>query len=366
MKEIGIMEVGGFKVGHAQNLEAGTGLTVILLDHMSPAGLDVRGGGPASRESQILNPLMTAEGINAVVLSGGSAFGLDAAGGVQKYLEERGEGFAVGPIRVPLVCQSCVFDLGCGRYDVRPDAAMAYQACENASYDAPKEGNVGAGTGCTVGKIMGIERAMKTGFGTYAVQAGNIKVGAMVAVNAAGDVYGADGKVMAGLLSEDRKSLSSSFEAMIQGLEVQAGVRYHHRLRGHQCKAAQGKALQGGRYDPQRLCPGHPSGAYLRRRRQHLCAQHRRGGGQHGRGGHAGGLCHGAGHSPCGGNGRERLRLSGEKRYSLSVMEPAADRRIRNKITMERCMEFPCGALFASNLGGATKNAPWTQRRHMI
>ena len=90
MKEIGIMEVGGFKVGHAQNLEAGTGLTVILLDHMSPAGLDVRGGGPASRESQILNPLMTAEGINAVVLSGGSAFGLDAAGGVQKYLEERG------------------------------------------------------------------------------------------------------------------------------------------------------------------------------------------------------------------------------------------------------------------------------------
>lgn len=224
MKEIGIMEMGGFKVGHAQNLEAGTGLTVILLDHMSPAGLDVRGGGPASRESQILNPLMTAEGINAVVLSGGSAFGLDAAGGVQKYLEERGEGFAVGPIRVPLVCQSCVFDLGCGRYDVRPDAAMAYQACENASYDAPKEGNVGAGTGCTVGKIMGIERAMKTGFGTYAVQAGNIKVGAMVAVNAAGDVYGADGKVMAGLLSEDRKSLSSSFEAMIQGLEVQAGA----------------------------------------------------------------------------------------------------------------------------------------------
>lgn len=224
MKEIGIMEVGGFKVGHAQNLEAGTGLTVILLDHMSPAGLDVRGGGPASRESQILNPLMTAEGINAVVLSGGSAFGLDAAGGVQKYLEERGEGFAVGPIRVPLVCQSCVFDLGCGRYDVRPDAAMAYAACEHASYDAPEEGNVGAGTGCTVGKIMGPDRAMKTGFGTYAVQVGEIKVGAMVAVNAAGDVYGSDGKVMAGLLSEDRKALGSSFEAMIQGIEAQAGA----------------------------------------------------------------------------------------------------------------------------------------------
>lgn len=224
MKEIGIMEVGGFRVGHAQNKEAGTGITVILCDKMSPAGLDVRGGGPASRESQILNPLMNAEGINAVVLSGGSAFGLDAAGGVQKYLEERGEGFAVGPIRVPLVCQSCVFDLGIGRYDVRPDAAMAYKACENASYDAPEEGNVGAGTGCSVGKIMGMDRAMKTGFGTYAVEAGNIRVGAMVAVNAAGDVYGPDGNVMAGLLSEDRMSLSSSFEAMVQGLEAQAGA----------------------------------------------------------------------------------------------------------------------------------------------
>lgn len=224
MKEIGIMEVGGFRVGHAQNEEAGTGITVILCDKMSPAGLDVRGGGPASRESQILNPLMNAEGINAVVLSGGSAFGLDAAGGVQKYLEERGEGFAVGPIRVPLVCQSCVFDLGIGRYDVRPDAAMAYKACENASYDAPEEGNVGAGTGCSVGKIMGMDRAMKTGFGTYAVEVGNIRVGAMVAVNAAGDVYGPDGNVMAGLLSEDKMSLSSSFEAMVQGLEAQAGA----------------------------------------------------------------------------------------------------------------------------------------------
>lgn len=224
MKEIGIMEVGGFRVGHAQNEEAGTGITVILCDKMSPAGLDVRGGGPASRESQILNPLMNAEGINAVVLSGGSAFGLDAAGGVQKYLEERGEGFAVGPIRVPLVCQSCVFDLGVGRYDVRPDAAMAYEACQNASYDAPQEGNVGAGTGCSVGKIMGVERAMKTGFGTYAVEAGNIRVGAMVAVNAAGDVCGPDGNVMAGLLSEDKMSHSSSFDAMVQGLEVQAGA----------------------------------------------------------------------------------------------------------------------------------------------
>jgi L-aminopeptidase/D-esterase-like protein len=215
MKEIGIMEVGGFKVGHAQNVEAATGLTVILCDQMSPAGLDVRGGGPASRESQILNPLMAAEGINAVVLSGGSAFGLDAAGGVQKYLEERNIGFDVGVTKVPLVSQSCLFDLVIGRMDVRPDGAMAYEACENASYEAPAEGNVGAGIGCTVGKLRGAERAMKSGFGTFAVQTGPWKVGAMVAVNALGDVVKPDGTPVAGLLTPDRHGLGSTLEELL-------------------------------------------------------------------------------------------------------------------------------------------------------
>ena len=119
MREIGIMEVGGFRVGHAQNEEAATGCTVLLCDQMSPAGLDVRGGGPASRESQLLSPVAQAEAINGVLLSGGSAFGLDAAGGVQRYLEERGIGFDVGVTKVPLVCQSCLFDLGVGRADLR-------------------------------------------------------------------------------------------------------------------------------------------------------------------------------------------------------------------------------------------------------
>lgn len=214
MKEIGIMEVGGFQVGHAQDEAGGTGCTVILCDKMSPAGLDVRGGGPASRESQILNPLMAAEGINAVLLSGGSAFGLDAAGGVQKYLEERDVGFETGVCKVPLVSQSCLFDLGVGSKDVRPDGAMAYQACENAGYDAPAEGNVGAGTGCTIGKYRGITRAMKSGFGAYAVQAGPVKVGAMVAVNALGDVYDTDGNMLAGLLTSDGAGLSSTLSEL--------------------------------------------------------------------------------------------------------------------------------------------------------
>ena len=214
MNEIGIMEVGGFRVGHAQDLEAATGCTVILCDRMSPAGLDVRGGGPASRESQILNPVAAAEGINAGLLSGGSAFGLDAAGGVQRYLEQRDIGFDVGVTKVPLVSQSCLFDLTVGRKDVRPTAKMAYEACENASYDAPAEGNVGAGTGCSIGKYRGMDRAMKSGFGTCAFQVGALKVGALVAVNALGDVYGPDGRQVAGLLNQEKTGLSSTLEEM--------------------------------------------------------------------------------------------------------------------------------------------------------
>jgi len=220
MREIGIMEVGGFKIGHAQNTAAATGCTVLLCDRMSPAGLDVRGGGPASRESQILNPVAAAEGINAVLLSGGSAFGLDAAGGVQKYLEERNIGFDVGVTKVPLVSQSCLFDLGLGSKDIRPDGAMAYAACENASYDAPLEGNVGAGTGCSIGKYRGMERAMKSGLGTYAVQAGMLKVGALVAVNALGDVYGPDGTVLAGLLNPQRSGLSSTLDELFRDVNL--------------------------------------------------------------------------------------------------------------------------------------------------
>ena len=218
MKEIGIMEVGGFRVGHAQNEQAATGCTVLLCDTMSPAGLDVRGGGPASRESQILSPVAHADGINAVLLGGGSAFGLDAAGGVQRYLEQRGIGLDVGVTKVPLVCQADVFDLAVGRADVRPDAAMAYQACENASAAAPAEGNVGVGMGCSVGKYRGMTRAMKAGFGTYAVQVGAIKVGALVAVNALGDIY-EDGKMIAGLRTADGARLSNTLDELFADVE---------------------------------------------------------------------------------------------------------------------------------------------------
>lgn len=226
MEEIGILEVGGFQIGQAQDMEAATGITVLLCDTCAPTGVDIRGGGPASRETPLLDPRAASTGIHALVLSGGSAFALDAAGGVMRYLEERDIGFDVGVTRVPLVCQSCVFDLAIGRKDVRPDAAMAYQACLNARRDTVEEGCVGAGTGCTVGKCGGADFAMKSGLGTYAVRNGDLCVGAIVAVNAMGDIYDIDtGKQLAGLRGEDGTGLRSS-EKFIYAMEAQKAAGY--------------------------------------------------------------------------------------------------------------------------------------------
>lgn len=226
MEEIGILEVGGFQIGQAQDMEAATGITVLLCDTCAPTGVDIRGGGPASRETPLLDPRAASTGIHALVLSGGSAFALDAAGGVMRYLEERDIGFDVGVTRVPLVCQSCVFDLAIGRKDVRPDAAMAYQACLNARRDTAEEGCVGAGTGCTVGKCGGADFAMKSGLGTYAVRNGDLCVGAIVAVNAMGDIYDIDtGKQLAGLRGEDGTGLRSS-EEFIYEMEAQKAAGY--------------------------------------------------------------------------------------------------------------------------------------------
>ena len=209
MQEIDLLSIGGFSIGHAENEEAATGCTVILCDGLCPAGLDVRGGGPASRESQILSPLMAADGINAVLLAGGSAFGLDAAGGVQRYLEERGIGLDTGFAKVPLVSQSCLYDLGIGSAGIRPDAAMAYAACENVTAAGPaKQGNIGAGMGCTVGKCHGMTTATKSGIGCYAVQLGELKIGALVAVNALGDICENDAPI-AGLRGEDGTLIGS-------------------------------------------------------------------------------------------------------------------------------------------------------------
>lgn len=212
MKEIPITEFKELKIGQAENREAGTGCTVFLLGKDgAPAGLDVRGGGPASRESELLTPLANAQVIHAILLSGGSAFGLDAAGGVMRYLEEQDTGVDVGVTKVPLVCESCLFDLTVGEKNIRPDGDMAYRACINAEKGNYQDGNFGAGTGATVGKLLGMEHCMKSGMGSYAVQVGELKVGAVVAVNALGDIYDwKTGKKVAGLHTGDGKTFLDS------------------------------------------------------------------------------------------------------------------------------------------------------------
>lgn len=220
-KEILLTDFENLKIGNSENAEAGTGCTVFIFEQGAAAGLDVRGGGPASEESELLKPMAAAQEIHAIVLAGGSAFGLDAAGGVRKYLEEKGIGFEVGVTRVPLVCQSSLFDLTVGDAFVRPDRAMGYEACRNAEKGNFKNGNYGAGTGATVGKWRGMDFCMKAGIGSYAVQLGELKVGAVVAVNALGDVYDwKNGKKAAGLLSEDRKHFLDSEEELFRTEEI--------------------------------------------------------------------------------------------------------------------------------------------------
>ena len=219
MKEIKLTEIGNFNIGNAQDYENGTGVTVIISKEGMGAGVDIRGGGPASRETPLLNPLMQADKIHALVLSGGSAFGLDAGGGVMKYLEERNIGFDTGVTKVPLVCQSCIFDLGYKNHSVRPDNKMGYDACINSEKNELKEGSVGGGTGATVGKLYGMEQSQKSGLGTYAIQIGDLKVGAIVIVNAFGDVFDSKGNKIAGMTNREGTKFLDFKEEMYKNLK---------------------------------------------------------------------------------------------------------------------------------------------------
>lgn len=197
-----ITDIPGIKVGHAQNDEALTGCTVVLCRKGAVAGVDVRGGAPGTRETDLLNPLNLVEKVHAILLAGGSAFGLDAAGGVMRYLEEQGIGFDTGLAKVPIVPAAILFDLGIGSSQVRPDAEMGYRAAASASASPPAQGNVGVGTGASVGKIFGMKSAMKAGLGNASVSSGGLVVGALAAVNAFGDVVDPhSGQIVAGARS---------------------------------------------------------------------------------------------------------------------------------------------------------------------
>ena len=212
-----LTDVPGLSVGHASHPARPTGCSVVLCPQGATCGVAVRGGAPGTRETDLLRPENTVAQVHAVLLTGGSAFGLDAAGGVMRWLDERGFGLPVGPARVPIVPAAVLFDLWLGDHRIRPTADTGYAACEAASGAAPAQGNVGAGSGATVGKLFGIARAMKGGIGTASVSVGGVTVAALVAVNAIGDVLSADGQVLAGCRSDDGRSFVGSTQALLTG-----------------------------------------------------------------------------------------------------------------------------------------------------
>jgi L-aminopeptidase/D-esterase-like protein len=213
-----ITDVAGLEVGHFTDPRRPTGCTVVIAREGAVGGVDVRGAGPGTRETDLLAPTHLVDRVHGILLSGGSAWGLDAATGVMQWLEEQGVGFPVGPVRVPLVPGAVLFDLLIGDATVRPDAAAGYRACELASARAPAEGNVGAGAGAMVGKIFGIERAMKGGIGTASVHVEGITVGALIACNALGDVIDPDTALpVAGARTRNGKSLIDTRRALLRG-----------------------------------------------------------------------------------------------------------------------------------------------------
>ncbi|MSP13721.1 MAG: peptidase S58 family protein [Chloroflexi bacterium] len=212
-----LTDVRGITVGHWTDRDAATGCTVILCEGGAVAGVDVRGAAPGTRETDLLRPECLVERVNAILLGGGSAFGLAAADGVMHFLEERGWGFDVGVAKVPIVPAAILFDLAIGRADIRPAAPQGYLACQAATDGPVDEGSVGAGTGATVGKLLGAQFAMKGGLGSASLTLSNgVVVAALAAVNALGDVVDpATGKILAGTRQPGSENFLNSTDTMI-------------------------------------------------------------------------------------------------------------------------------------------------------
>jgi len=212
MQKVSINDLQKIAIGHAQNVDVATGCTVIVCPDGAVCGVDVRGGSPGTRDTDALNPINNRKTVHAVLLSGGSSFGLDAAGGVMEYLETHKIGRDVGVTVVPNVCAAILFDLKCGDYKIRPNAKMGYTACENAFSNQPfASGNFGAGTGATIGKVRGDAYAMKGGVGSCAFRHGDLFVGAVMAVNCVGDILDSKtGKIIAGARADDGKTFIGS------------------------------------------------------------------------------------------------------------------------------------------------------------
>ncbi|EFI41671.1 P1 family peptidase [Peptoniphilus sp. oral taxon 386] len=201
-----LTDVGNLKVGHAQNFDGLTGVTVIIPEKGAVCGVDVRGSAPGTRETDLLRPENLVEKVNCVMLSGGSAYGLNAASGIMKYLEEKELGMDVTVCRVPIVVGAVIFDLAVGDPHCRPDLEMGYEACKNSKTEDTSMGCIGAGTGATVGKILGNDFSMKSGIGQASIQIGNLKIAALTVLNAFGDICDAEkGIQIAGVYSREEK-----------------------------------------------------------------------------------------------------------------------------------------------------------------
>jgi L-aminopeptidase/D-esterase-like protein len=210
-----ITDIKGIKVGHSQSIDGMTGCTVIICEEGATGGVDVRGSAPGTRETDLFKPEKMVDRIHAVVLSGGSAFGLDASSGVMKYLEEKGVGFDVGVTNIPIVASAVIFDLNIGNYRIRPDFSMGYEAAKLATTKEYRQGNIGCGMGATIGKIMGPNNAMKSGLGSATLEVGDLKVSAMVSVNSFGDVYDyKTNKQIAGVYDYQNNRMLNTYEIM--------------------------------------------------------------------------------------------------------------------------------------------------------
>ncbi|WFA07718.1 P1 family peptidase [Tissierella sp. Yu-01] len=215
-----ITDVEGIKVGHSQSEEGMTGCTVIICEEGATGGVDVRGSAPGTRETDLFKSDKMVDKVHAVVLSGGSAFGLDAASGVMKYLEENHVGFDVGVTKVPIVASAVIFDLNIGDYKIRPDFNMGYSAAKFANENERAQGNIGCGMGATVGKILGPDNAMKSGLGSASIRVGELIVSALVSVNSFGDIYDyKTGEQIAGVYDYKNNKLLNTI-SVIKGEEV--------------------------------------------------------------------------------------------------------------------------------------------------
>lgn len=239
-----LTDVPGIRVGHANDAEALTGCTVVLCGaDGATAGADVRGAAPGTRETDLLDPGNLVERVHAIVLTGGSVFGLDSACGVARYLEERGVGFDTGYARVPIVPAAVIFDLAVGDARVRPDSRMGYEACDRASKGAVEEGAVGAGMGARVGKILGAGMASAGGVGTASMKLpGGATVGVLVVVNSFGDIVDpATGRILAGARSPEGRGWLDTSRAIERGLVAGGGLASH--LKGHPFSAIENTTL---------------------------------------------------------------------------------------------------------------------------